>query len=480
MTRLAAAFVLALVAGCHSMPRPTRAPSAPVDIEKFRTVGDDAEDSETTLSAEGARRAFILQPVVSSDPLPDVRQTTTVSVGEGGLYDALQLLSQSSGFGLVVEGGPQALERYGPTTVLRASGRLPVLIERLSQALGFFYRFSEGTLHVATEGRFVIELPPSLGEDNFAGMSNMLQYLGARDVLLDRLNRSIFLRTNKRGLADIRRYLDDLRRNRSMLLYDVHVFEVELNDGLDKGIQWNKLGWGNSRTGSITKPDVTASLDASSSSGTAAYGLGATIVGPRFSLGLLMEFLQSQGSVRSVSQPRIALMSGSRGSMRVGQTTNYVAKVGSNIGNSINQTSVETQTLLTGFELTLFGEEHDGTIYTRININLSDVVKMTRFVALGTDLSLPQTSEREVRTLVRARAGDMVLLGGIAYQRDSVEVNNGLGANAKSDAVRRSELVIALRPRVVRFDQTEVAVSSVAGAASVASAAGASKIAPTP
>jgi MSHA biogenesis protein MshL len=194
-------------------------------------------------------------------------------------------------------------------------------------------------------------------------------------------------------------------------------------------------------------------------SGSSGFGIGAVIAGPRFNVDVLVDFLRSQGSVRAISQPRIALMSGSKGSLRVGQSTTYVAKVGSNFNGNLTQLSVETQSLQTGFELTLFGEEHEGTVYTHINLSLADLVKFNRFTAVDTDLTLPQTAEREVKTTVRARPGDIVLLGGIATQRDTLDVNNGVGATRKTGAVERSELVIALKPRIVRFAESGAAVT---------------------
>lgn len=473
--RLCAALGLAALAGCQSLPRPESAPVIPTEAERMRTVGDEFDQADFSLTGQTVSRAFSLRQQIQSESLPS-GEVTTVSVSEGGLLDALQLLVMPHGLGLVVEGGPRSLERYGSSAALMLTGTMPEILDRLSEALGFFYTVRNRIVYVAPEERFMLDLPPALGEDNLAGMTNSLLFFGAHDLYLDRINRTVTFRANRSGMVAIERYLEHVRSTRSMLLYDVHVYQVDLADGQESGVQWNRFGWtgssaprstastgntsGNTNAGSGANTDIVApfgsdnrAIGFAGNGGSTGYGLGAVIAGPRFNMDILVEFLRSQGNVRAISQPRIALVSGSRGSLRLGQSTTYVAKVGSNTGTSVNQVTVETEAVNTGFELTLFGEEHEGTIYTRINLSLADLVKLNRFTALGTDLTLPETAEREVVTTVRARPGDVVLLGGIAARRDSMDVNNGVGASRKTGAVQRSELVIALRPRILRFAQ---------------------------
>ncbi len=478
----ASAGVLLGLSACQTPPRPERTPQIPAEVERLGTVTDEFNESTFALASGSATNAFRLRPERASEPFP-ASKPVTVSVSEGGLNDALQLIVAPFGIGLVVEGGPRSMERYGQASALTLTGSLGELIERLSQALNFFYSLRGGVLHVSPEERFMLDLPPALAEDNLAGLTNTLRHLGAQDLYLDRLNRTATFRTNRAGLQAVTQYLEHIRRNRAMLIYDVHVYQVDLADGQTTGVQWNRFGLtdtSRSRTGSSGTSggtgtggsgtaagvaDIIAPFGSDnravtmSSGGSSGYGIGAVIAGPRFNMDVLIDFLRSQGNVRAISQPRIALMSGSKGSLRVGQSTTYVAKIGSTTtGTSFNQTTVETQSVLTGFELTLFGEEHEGTVYTRINLNLADLLKLNRFTALGTDLTLPETSEREVRTTTRARPGDVVLLGGIAAQRDAIDVNNGIGATRRQGAVQRAELVIALRSRIVRFSEDGAAV----------------------
>ncbi|MEY3201691.1 MAG: hypothetical protein RIR70_1241 [Pseudomonadota bacterium] len=470
---LFASLVVSLsLPGCHTLTRDPRDPVVPKQPERMKTVTDDGTDAELQLETEfSARDAFLLRPTNESDPLPNI-ELNNISITESGVYDAVQAIAKIARLGLSIEGGAKGMERYGATATFGLSGSLPDVMERLSNSLGFFYSVNNGILTIVPEEQFVIEMPPSLHEDNLAGITNTLQYLGARDIFLDRLNRSLTFRANKKALAGVSAYVQRVRQTRSLLLFDVHVYQVDLSDSKESGIQWNRFAFSDAASGSgsattgttgtglgagatvggTTTTTATAAANSTTFARSGGFGVGAVLSGPKFNIDALVNFLRTQGTVKNISQPRMALLTGSKGSLRVGQATTYVSKVGTNVSANLNQVTVETQNLQTGFELTLFGEEHDGTIYTRVQMTLSDLVKFNRFTALGTDLTLPQTADREVRTAIRARPGDTILLGGITVSKDSIDVSNGITASTRNGDTSRSELVIALKPKIVRFN----------------------------
>ena len=472
---LALTCAMTFVAGCQPWSRVTRDPNLPGSVERLRTTTDILDVAEVELPVESTTDVeFLLRGIEESDPLPDIR-LRNVSVTESGLFDAMNLIAASANLSLSIEGGARGLERYGASAVFRVSGTLTEVMQQLSEGMGFFYSVRNRMLIISPEQQFMLQTPPALTEDNLAGFANNLQMLGARDTYLDRLNSTVTFRANRTSLRAIESYVRQLRAARSMLIYEVHVYQVDLTDGTKSGINWNRFGWtedsvirdatggnsggnsGGNTAGQQSPPtgDVFSPFGAANRAATLIregdFGIGAVLSGPNFNAQILLNFLRSQGTVRVVSQPRIGLMSGSRGSLQVGTNTSFVAKVGTNIGNNLNQVTVETENLRTGFELTLFGIERDGVIFTDINLTVSELLKFTNFTALGTNLSLPQTSSRDVQTIVAARPGDVILLGGISVARDNSDVTNAVGGNSKETNAQRGELVIAMRPKVVRF-----------------------------
>lgn len=457
-----------------NLPKLTDTPSA-------KTVVDTPDDElDVELDAK-ASDFFMVRPFARTGQqasLPN-RAIRNLSFSEQGIYDAIYLLLEGTGIALSIEGSARGSERYGSISLFNLSGSLPDVLDRVAEHAGLFYELRDKTVFLTPEAQFVIDLPPVLGDDSLATITNSLQFLGARDVYLDRLNRTLVFKTNRRALRGISDYMANLRERRSLLVYEVHVYQVDLNDSKSQGISWNGFqsasggivrsssattgtsGTGTSGASGSTSTGSTGATSAAGAilNGTSAilskasgsFAMGAVISGSKFNLDALLNFLQTQGSVKTLSRPRIALVSGGRGQLRVGQATTFVSKVGSNLTSALSQVTVETQTLNTGFDLSLQGDVHDGTIYTRIALNISDILRFNQFTALGTQLNLPQTSNRDVKTTVRARPGDVILLGGILVARDSADQSRGLAGWLKGSEVQRSELVLALKPRVVRF-----------------------------
>jgi MSHA biogenesis protein MshL len=482
LTLLKSTVALAAVAvlgGCMTLGREFK---EPVPVTKFptqtspktmeRMPSEEPEGpADSAISVD--ETAFMVRPMKPQEVnLPDF-YVHNMSATESGVQDSLQLMLEGSGLTLNVEGGPRAMERFGATSIQNVHGGLRAVLDTLSEQIGFFWSASKGTLTIEPDRMFVVELPPVLAEDSLASMANTMQFLGARDTYLDRMSRTLVFRANRKSLGVIDQYLDGVRATRSMLVYEIKVYQVDLSDDNTQGISWNALNGSTLQRPKLVADGVTdagkvvsdlAKTFALTSSGA---GLGAVLMGPKFSVDALVQFLKTQGSVKTVSQPRLAMLNGAKGMLRVGETTTYVSKVGSNLASGISQVTVETKDLRTGLELGITGEEHDSTIYTRVSLSLSELVRFNKYTTLGTDLNLPDVTDRELNTAIRMPAGYTALLGGITVTRETDDRAKGIQNNTKQQSVQRSEIVMLVKPTIVRFKKRvpDAPVAVVAAAA---------------
>lgn len=452
------ALAAASLVGCTTFNREFKEPK-PVDKFPTQTTPRTMERSDSLVNPSDEsisidETSFMVRPMKpQGTSLPDF-YVYDMAATESGVQDALQLMLEGTGLTLNIEGGPRGMERFGATSIQGVRGSLRQVLDILSDQVGFFWSSNGGVLTIEPDQVFVVELPPVLAEDSLASMANTMQYLGARDTYLDRLARTIVFRANRKALKQIDQYLDGIRSTRSMLVYEIQVFQVDLTDGNTQGVSWGAASGSNlARPKNVTDGVSSVAADLAKSFGLTATGagLGAVIMGPKFSVDALVEFLKTQGSVRTVSQPRLAMLNGSRGMLRVGQTTTYVSRVGSNVSSGVSQVTVETKDLRTGLELGVTGEEHDGTIYTRVSLGLSELVRFNKYTTLGTDLNLPDVADRELKTAIRLPAGYTALLGGITVNRESDDRKSGIQDNSKAQAVQRSEIVMVVKPTIVRF-----------------------------
>jgi MSHA biogenesis protein MshL len=455
--------IVSLFAGCAGMPRPLSQPQVARPGETLVTDIEQSTEAQVYLDTGYMHsKAFRISPPDANDALPD-KQIDRVSLNESGIYSAIQMLTKDTNLTVSIQGGPEAAARYGAVSMTNVHGSLTSVIEHLSSSMGFFYTVKNKYLTIEAEKQFVIEVPPALNDDNAAGIANTMQALGARDVYLDRINRSLVLRANRVSYERIAEYFKGVRDSRSMIVYEVSIFQVDLNDNHAEGVSWNQLGWnagGMTQAGSATSGGTTAGTTASevfksvAATQAAGFGLGLVLNSSKFSIDSLITFLETQGSVKAISRPRIAIMAGTKGSIRVGKTTTFVSKVGSNLSIGLNQITTETKDVRTGLELSLFGEVSDKTVYSRVALSLSEL-QLNDYAVLGTSMRLPTTADRDIKTEIRARPGDMILLGGVSIDRNSFDVNSGLMINGNTKNVTRSELVVALKPKLVHFVSQE-------------------------
>jgi MSHA biogenesis protein MshL len=76
-------------------------------------------------------------------------------------------------------------------------------------------------------------------------------------------------------------------------------------------------------------------------------------------------------------------------------------------------------------------------------------------------LNLPEVADRELKTQIRCRPGDTILLGGITVSRAQDDSQEGLGLLSKVKSTKQTELVVTIRPRLLMFDDTRQAAADV-------------------
>jgi MSHA biogenesis protein MshL len=499
-----AAALCALLAGCATgFQRDFRSPKVDVTaaapaVQDMAPAGEAGEIDLARGIGVTPNTFYVRSHRPNGGDLPPI-VVRNLSVSESGLQDALQLAIEGAGLSLNVEGGARALEHSGAVSVYGLSGPLREVLDRLAEAMGFFWSVKGKVITIEPDRQFVVELPPVLAEDSLAGMANTMQFLGARNAHLDRIARTLVFRANAKVLARIEDYLAEIRATRALIIYQLQIFQVDLNDSSQQGVKWDQLIRSSQPLASPalgTSGAVPAALAQSMALLGTQTGFGAILAGPRFSIDLMVDFLKTQGTVRTISQPRIALLAGSKGTLRVGETNTFISRIGSNISSGVSQVTAETRELQTGLQLSLIGELSDNTVYTHIALGLSALLSNQQQTILGTSISLPRVTGNELDTVIRLPAGYTAFLGGITVDRHSQDRGIGISQNTTTNAVTRSELVIAVKPTVIHFEPRKTAAAAArssgaastpenttgtpAGAVSAAGTPGAAASAPSP
>jgi cell division septation protein DedD len=419
-------------------------------------LGEDDQGSDV-ISTQG-RADLIPTPLEDSDPLP-AHKVSWLSFSNTPLQDVLEAVTADAGVALsIFWDNPASKISRSSVSMSHLSGDLTSVLNKLADSYGFYWRYKDGMLHIAADRQYVVPVPPIA--DLFESLPIMVKTLDGTDVFLDKSARMITFRAGSQAFSKIKNYLEMTRKNRSLIVYDTYIWEVMLNDGSKMGIDWGAMSSAGPATKLVSDPGsalpsasglFSAGLVNAVSGGT---GLALSFAGSRFTMNMLIDFLRSQGTINSLSQPKIQLLSGGKATLKDEIATTYISRVGnaSISSGTVIPGSVETSQVKTGVNLEVSGDVSDGTIYSDISLRVSDLIGMGTAMVNGNMITLPKTSSREVQTHVRAKPGDTILLAGIQYDKVSDATNTSLGLTKSTQAdVMRSELIIVMKPRIKHF-----------------------------
>jgi len=252
------------------------------------------------------------------------------------------------------------------------------------------------------------------------------------------------------------------------VLLEAKILEVILGDSFQSGIDWTSIASvnsGNTLTFSQNGSSVTNSNGNNASAGI----FGITYENSNFDM--MVDLLETQGLVQVLSSPRISTVNNQKAVIKVGTDEFYVTDISSTTvagaGSSTTSPDVTLTPFFSGIALDVTPQiDREGNIVLHVQPSISEVEDQEKRLTLGTEeltLPLARSTIRESDSIIRARSGEVVVIGGL-MQTESVNRDSGAPLlkdipiaghlfNQKDISNRKTELVILIRPIIIE-DQT--------------------------
>jgi len=284
-------------------------------------------------------------------------------------------------------------------------------------------------------------------------------------------------------LQMVENYLQTIQNNlQRQVVIEAKVIEVGLSDGFQSGINWvamasdsdgkgvlgGQVGGGrifSEGTASATDGNVLEELP---------DGLESLVFGGVFGMALnfndfraFIELLERQGDVQVLSSPRISTVNNQKAVIKVGSDEFFVTDISTDTttGTTTNSSTDITLTpFFSGIALDVTPQIDDqGQITLHIHPTISEVQDQTKQINLfGSEQSLPlaYSTVRETDSVVHARSGQLVVIGGL-MKEDIIDEDAGVPVLSNLPGIgalfrhtrsrsRKSELVILLKPQVIQ------------------------------
>ena len=431
----------------------------------------------------------------------DVSGSITINLKDVTIFEALETIRELYGYDYKIDGTriyiqPISLQtrlfQVNYLTGLRTgSSSLRVSSGSISDTIGGSSA-GTGTSSATTRAADSSKVSMSSNADFWGELSKSLTAIVGnelgRSVVISPMTGIIVIRAMPPELKNVAAYLkaSQISVERQVIL-EAKIVEVQLNDSFQSGVNWGAFknnpnsrtsvgqlspGAGLSMSGSITNGAITSTPGTNLSLAALPGQATGALFGLAFqtsNFAALLSFLESQGNVHVLSSPRIATLNDQKAVLKVGTDEFFVTEVsgGTQSTTSTSGTSptIKVQPFFSGIMLDVTPRiDENNEIILHVHPSVSVVTTVNKTVELGGvlggtyNLPLASSSISETDSIVRARDGQIVAIGGLMRQAtyDDESGLPGLPKRIFGQANKRTEkreLVILIKPTVVDSNQ---------------------------
>ena len=282
----------------------------------------------------------------------------------------------------------------------------------------------------------------------------------------------------KAQLERVQEYISKLNKSlKKQVMIDVRIVSVDLNNEYQRGVDWSKfdLSFNSYLGGNPATPsqftfgrwnETHTAWDIVTPSMNPIRG-GFILQGAvNINLEGVINFLDTTGTTRVVSSPKIMTMNNQQALISVGDNINYqILKAVTGLETGVVNLDVEQYSTFIGILLNLLPEvSDDGKIMLRINPSLNTFKYKEDNIRQNTPRTIaPDTMQKKLSSVVHINSGDTVVLGGLISQEsgDGTTKVPGLGNipvlgylfKSEKKILRNTELVFIITPRIVDIDE---------------------------
>ena len=335
-------------------------------------------------------------------------------------------------------------------------------------------------------------------------LTSVVGTLDGRSVIVNPGSGVVLVKAFPNDLRAVEDYLrvTQLIAERQVML-EAKIIEVALNEEFQAGVNWNQFGgvnnrfaYGANQPGTVLNTTDRAGFNSANvaTSGAGAIlgsgvgvlpGIGGIVAATKAGAGFfglafqstnfaaLLNFLETQGNTQVLSSPRIASVNNQKAVLKVGTDEFYVTNVSSTT-TSTGTSNVTTPTIIlqpffSGIALDVTPQiDADNNIVLHVHPSISVVQEKQKVIDLGTlgvfTLPLANSTVNETDSVVRVQDGNIVAIGGLMKQEQSVDNkglpgttgSSGLGTlfGTRSNYTRKRELVILIKPTIIRNESS--------------------------
>ena len=307
-----------------------------------------------------------------------------------------------------------------------------------------------------------------LWKDVEAGVGKLLSPVGK--LIVDKQGSNLLVTDFPKFLDRIGNYLERVEGSvQRQVLIEARIVEVSLTGKFQFGIDWGAIATAAALKGTTKLSPIspTRILSQKLAPSEGAFQIGVT----SSDFQALLSVLSTQGEVNVLSSPKLTTLNNQTAVLRAATDevffeTRVVFIPGTAAGTSVPTNEVTPRTVTIGVVLTVTPQiSADGSVVLHVHPTVTDSNRKAKFTQIpagdtpGFTIEVPVVDVREADMVVRAREGQMVVIGGLIQERRSDDESKvpllgdlpGIGRLFRSTTQdrKKTELVVLLIPTVM-------------------------------
>ncbi len=334
---------------------------------------------------------------------------------------------------------------------------------------------SQSGIEISSNDKFIFWAKLSQQIENILNRPEDTYQAGA--PVIDKESGLVTITGTKKQLDRVEEYLDNLiNRLHKQVLIDVKMYAVVLKEGKETGIDWREIYKLQNFTVSAERLGTNKNIN---EGGLSNSGLGDSIpyisdpvigqvatftdIVMNAQIGTIIKFLETQGDVHSVSNPKVLTLNNQAAMITVGKQYFYKIQNSTTLSNTGGSTVAQNEiidSVFAGILLDITPEiSADGTITLKINPSVSDTINPVTNDNINRTMP-PDLERRQMASVVTVKDGSHVILGGLITDRVQNETNKvpllgnipllGYAFKYEENTKEKIELVIIVTPHLVK------------------------------
>jgi len=482
------ALSLAFIIGCSGVNQPTpkpikkqteikpfedakpAPPPPPIVFESPYKKISPLENKYITITANEAPLIRLLHSISKTAGLNlvigkdvNVNQKITLNLDHAPLNDALDIIMDLTGYYYEIKGNILYVKKY-----MTKIFKIPYVHTKTSytsdlggDVLGVNSN-DQGGEENNVKGEFSLNYEnPKESNDFYAQLNKNLKLLISKNgkYTLNRFTGTLIVTDKKENVKKIEKFVNQIKKATSKgVLIEAKILEVTLDKNHQLGINWNAV-FHNIANGTL---NLTQTLGLEN-------GVAGSLQYTRDNFNMLIQALQSNGKVTTLSNPRIRVLNGQSALILSGdiypfweKSVNYTTVTNGDNTSVVPEVTYNRRDVLQGVSLGVTPIiKEDGTIILNVIPVSTSIIDIVTFRDAQNQViaMAPRLNIKEAGTVIRAKDNDMIVIGGLISNKKSKQVVKVPGLSEIPiignlfkkvvESKSKRELVILLRLRIV-------------------------------